>query len=55
MTSAQLQQYFWEQMAVRVLPALNKTIGVWEADNLQVSEEGRKTGSAAEWVLGRGS
>jgi hypothetical protein len=36
MTAAQLQQYFWEQMAARVLPALNKTIGVWEADSLQV-------------------
>ena len=28
MTSADLQQYFWQQMAVRVLPALNRTIGV---------------------------
>lgn len=36
MTSADLQQYFWEQMAARVLPGLGKTIGVWEADNLQI-------------------
>ena len=36
MTSSQLQQYFWEQMALRVLPSLNKTIGVWEADNVQI-------------------
>jgi hypothetical protein len=36
MTSAQLQQYFWQQMGTRVLPTLNKTIGVWEADALQV-------------------
>ena len=37
MTSADLQQYFWQQMAVRVLPGLNKTIGVWEADALQIN------------------
>jgi hexosaminidase len=37
MTSSQLQQYFWQQMEVRVLPKLNKTIGVWEADGLQIS------------------
>jgi hypothetical protein len=42
MTSFELQQYFWEQMAAKVLPALNKTIGVWEADNLQVSVGGRR-------------
>lgn len=36
MNSSQLQQYFWEQMAIRVLPSLNKTIGVWEADNIQI-------------------
>ena len=36
MTSADLQQYFWQEMQVRVLPFLNKTIGVWEADNLQI-------------------
>lgn len=36
MTSAELQQYFWQQMAARVLPTLNRTIGVWEADNLQI-------------------
>ena len=36
MTSAQLQQYFWVQMRARVLPALNKTVGVWEADGLQI-------------------
>jgi hexosaminidase len=36
MTSSELQQYFWVTMAQRVLPALNKTIGVWEADSLQI-------------------
>ena len=36
MTSAELQQYFWVQMVARVLPALNKTVGVWEADALQI-------------------
>ena len=37
MTSSQLQQYFWQQLEARVLPQLNKTIGVWEADALQIS------------------
>jgi hypothetical protein len=36
MTSAELQQYFWKQMVLRVLPGLNKTVGVWEADGLQI-------------------
>lgn len=36
MTSSQLQQYFWVTMGKRVLPGLNKTIGVWEANNLQI-------------------
>jgi hypothetical protein len=34
--NSQLQQYFWQQMAARVLPALNRTIGVWEANSLQI-------------------
>jgi hexosaminidase len=37
MNSSQLQQYFWRQLEARVLPGLNKTIGVWEADGLQIS------------------
>jgi hypothetical protein len=36
MTSAQLQQYFWHSLAQKVLPSLNKTIGVWEANALQI-------------------
>lgn len=36
MRNSQLQQYVWRQMAARVLPALNRTIGVWEADSLQI-------------------
>eukprot|EP00759_Apiculatamorpha_spiralis_P020838 PhF_6_TR26080/c1_g1_i2/m.36822/K12373/HEXA_B; hexosaminidase len=36
MSSSQLQQYFWQQMQQRVLPYINKTIGVWENDALQI-------------------
>jgi len=36
MTSKELQQYFWVTLAQRVLPKLNRTIGVWEADKIQI-------------------
>jgi hypothetical protein len=45
MTSAELQQYFWVQMRSRVLPALNKTVGVWEADGLQIDLSSLAAGS----------
>jgi len=28
-----LQSYFWQQVTARVLPGLNRTIGVWIADD----------------------
>jgi hexosaminidase len=45
MTSAQLQQYFWVQRGARVLPALHRTIGVWEADGLQIDLASLPAGS----------
>ena len=45
MTSAQLQQYFWIQMQQRVLPGLNKTIGVWEDDTVQIDLSSLPSGS----------
>eukprot|EP00054_Salpingoeca_dolichothecata_P038179 m.13108 g.13108 ORF g.13108 m.13108 type:complete len:512 (+) comp8292_c0_seq1:34-1569(+) len=47
MTSAQLQQYFWEQMSEQVFPALkhNKTVGVWLADNFQIDTSKLPKGS----------
>lgn len=47
MTSAELQPYFWEQMGQRVLPKLNKTISVWEADALQIAPTAVPKGTIA--------
>jgi hypothetical protein len=45
MNSSELQQYFWVQMRERVLPALEKTVGVWEADRLQIDLTSLAAGS----------
>jgi hexosaminidase len=45
MTSSELQQYFWVQMRARVLPALGKTVGVWEADSIQIDLSSLAAGS----------
>lgn len=37
MSASALQGYFLEQLQLRVLPALNKTVGVWESDGLQIA------------------
>lgn len=47
MTSSQLQPYFWQQMSAHVLPTLNKTIGVWEADALQIDPAALPNGTVA--------
>jgi hexosaminidase len=45
MTSAQLQQYFWLQMQLRVIPHLNKTVGVWEDNTIQIDLSSLPSGS----------
>jgi hypothetical protein len=35
MNATELQSFFWREIAVRVLPLLNRTVGVW--DNGQVT------------------
>ena len=37
MSASALQGYFLQQLQLRVLPALNKTVGVWESDGLQIA------------------
>lgn len=32
-TSAELQSYFWQQVTAQVMPQLNRTLGVWIADD----------------------
>jgi len=47
MTSAQLQPYFWEQMGTRVLPKLNRTLSIWENDQLQIDPTAVPKGTVA--------
>ena len=49
MRNSQLQQYVWRQMAARVLPALNRTIGVWEADSLQIDLQSLAPGTFVKY------
>lgn len=47
MTASQLQQYFWQQVGSKVLPNINKTISIWEADALQIDPKSVPNGTIA--------